>query len=87
MNKHITKEKLKAHTEKVYHKVNHLARTAHAHRVILKNEKRQPFLTFPMTLGIAFALILPIIAGFGLLAFLMNDWDAAIERIEREESS
>jgi hypothetical protein len=86
MQEHFTNDKLKTHSEKIYHKVNHLARTAHAHRVIIKNHKREPFLKFPMTLGIALAVILPILAGFGLLAFLMNDWDAALERYEREET-
>jgi hypothetical protein len=86
MYHHITKEKLKTHSENVYHKVNHLARKAHGHNVIIKNHKREPFIKVPMTLGIAFTVILPIIAGFGLVFFLMNDWEAAIERIEREEN-
>jgi hypothetical protein len=85
-NKHLTREKLKTHTERVYHKVNHLARNAHIHNVIIKNHKREPFLRFPMTLGIALAVILPFIAGFGLVFYLMNDWEAAIERIEHEEN-
>jgi hypothetical protein len=80
------KDKLKTHGEKIYHKVNHLARTAHVHRVIIKNHKREPFIKFPMTLGIALVLILPILAGFGLFAFLWNDWEAAVERIEHEET-
>ena len=83
---HLTKEKLKGHTETVYNHVNRLARKAHAHEVIVKNHKREPFLRVPMTMGIALVLILPILAGFGLLIFLMNDWDAAVERIEREET-
>jgi hypothetical protein len=80
------KDRLKTHGVKVYHTVNELARKAHAHRVIVKNHKREPFLVFPMTLGIALAVILPILAGFGLFAFLWNDWEAALERMEHEET-
>lgn len=86
MKEQITKTKLKSHTVKVYHKVNDLAQKAHAHRVIIKDHKHKEFLHFPMTLGIAIAVILPIIAGLGLAAFLINDWKAAVEKIEQQET-
>lgn len=80
----ITSPEVRATTEKVLDKVNHLARESHVRRVTIKDRHHRPFLVFPMSLGIAFAVILPIIAGLGLAAFLINDWKADVHRHDAE---
>ena len=82
VRENITKEELRVKGEKIYHKVNELAREAHTRHVTIKDHKHRHLVTFPMTFGIVAALILPIIAGLGLAAFLINDWQAAIEKYE-----
>lgn len=81
----IDKEKLKALTERVLDKVNHLARESHKRHVTIKDRHHRPFVSFPMTLGIAAAVALPIIATLGLAAFLINDWQVDVHKREEEE--
>lgn len=84
--KHATfyKEHLRAKTERLLEKVNHLARESHKRHVTIKDRHHRPFLHFPMTLGIAAAVALPIIATLGLAAFLINDWQVDIKKREEE---
>jgi hypothetical protein len=84
MTEQVRREELPANVEKVYHKVNHLAREAHVRHVTIKDNKHRHLVTFPMTFGIAAALILPLIATLGLAAFLINDWKIAVEKREQE---
>jgi hypothetical protein len=82
-NKNITKETLQVSGEKIYHNVNELARAAHARHVTIKDHKHRHLVSFPMTFGIAAALILPLIATMGLAAFLINDWKVDVEKREK----
>lgn len=84
IKEHLNKEKLKAHGEKVYHKFNEFARETHARHITVKDRHYNHLFTFPATLGIVAALILPVVVGLGLIAFLMNDWKAAVNRREEE---
>ena len=80
----LTKEVLKKTTEHVLEKVNHLARESHKRHVTIKDRHHRPFLAFPMSLGIAAAVALPIIATIGLAAFLINDWQVDVHKREEE---
>jgi hypothetical protein len=80
LNESVTREALRVSGEKIYHKVNELARAAHVRHVTIKDHKHSHLVSFPMTFGIAAALILPLIATVGLAAFLINDWKVDIHK-------
>lgn len=77
---HLKKEKLREHGKNAYHKFNELARETHARHITIKDRHHNHLFAFPATLGIAAALILPVVVGLGLIAFLMNDWKAAVDK-------
>lgn len=80
----ITSPEVWAKTEKVLDKVNHIARETHKRHVTIKDRHHRSFIKFPMSLGIALTLILPVFAAAGLAAFLMNDWRVHVEKQESE---
>ncbi|MFC1662877.1 DUF4342 domain-containing protein [Patescibacteria group bacterium] len=61
-------EEFKVSGDDVVAKVKHLIKEGNARRIIIKNDKDEPILEIPVTIGVVGALIAPILAAVGAVA-------------------
>lgn len=64
--------------------VERLIKEGNARRIIIKDEKGQPYLEIPVTIGILGALCAPVLAAVGALAGMAANF--TIEIVRREEN-
>lgn len=75
-----TTETIKVKGKKVVDKVNELVRAGNVRSVIVKDKHGKTIVQFPMLLGVAGAVIAPIIASLGLIAFFIAECTLIVER-------
>jgi hypothetical protein len=78
----IRTEHIKVKGGQLVEKLNELAKESNIRKVIIHDHKNRHVMTFPMNLGIATAVIVPILAVAGLMAFLVYDLKVIIEKNE-----
>lgn len=76
------KNKLHVYGKKLSDKLTDLTHQAHHHKIIVHNKHEQPFLKFPLLLGIIATLILPVFVGLLIAALLVNEGNLIVEREE-----
>jgi hypothetical protein len=67
--------------EKLIETVKQIVRGGNIRRVTIKNEKGESLIEFPLTLGVAGALILPQLAAVGAIAALVTKCSIVVEKI------
>ena len=76
--KHI--EEFSVNGDQVAEKVKRLIGEGNIRRVIIKNEKGESIMEFPVTAGVVGALLLPTLAALGAAVALMTQCTIAVER-------
>lgn len=66
------KEEFKVSGEEVVKKVKELIKEGNARKIIIKNEKGESVIEFPLTFGAVGAIIAPVLAAVGALAALLT---------------
>lgn len=66
------KEEFKVSGEEVVKKVKELIKEGNARRIIIKNEKGNSIIEFPLTFGAVGAIVAPVLAAIGALAALLT---------------
>jgi hypothetical protein len=67
--------------EKLIETVKQIVRGGNIRRVTIKSEKGESLIEFPLTLGVAGALILPQLAAVGAIAALVTKCSIVVEKI------
>ena len=67
--------------DKLIETVKQIIRGGNIRRVTIKSEKGESLIEFPLTLGVAGALILPQLAAVGAIAALVTKCSIAVEKI------
>jgi hypothetical protein len=67
--------------EKLIETVKQIIRGGNIRRVTIKSEKGESLIEFPLTLGVAGALILPQLAAVGAIAALVTKCSIVVEKI------
>ena len=75
---HVTGEELLAKIKELIHEGN-------VRKIIIKNEKGEPYLEIPVTIGLIGALVAPVFAAIGALAALAANFTIVVERKEEEQ--
>lgn len=75
-----TTETIKVHGKKVVEKVNELAREGNVRSVIVRDKHGKTIVKFPMLLGVAGAVVAPVLASIGLIVFFMTECTLVVER-------
>ncbi len=70
---HETREEFKVTSEEVVGKVKKLIREGNARKIIIKNEKGDPVMELPLTIGAVGALLAPMLAAVGAVAALLTN--------------
>jgi hypothetical protein len=77
-------EELKVSGEQLLAKVRELIHEGNVRRVIIKNEAGNTLMEFPLTLGVAGAVILPTLAAVGAIAALVTNCSITVERVRED---
>jgi hypothetical protein len=75
---HVTGEELLAKIKELIHEGN-------VRKIIIKNEKGEPYLEIPVTIGLIGAIVAPVFAAIGALAALAANFTIVVERREEEQ--
>jgi len=73
-------EEFKVSGDDLIKKVKNLIAEGNARRIIIKNEKGESLVEFPLTIGAVGALIAPILAAVGAIAALLAKCTVVVER-------
>lgn len=80
MNKSKRTEEFSVNSDQVVEKVKQLINEGNVRRIIIKNEKGESFMEFPVTLGVVGAVLLPLFAAIGAAVALMTKCTIVVER-------
>jgi len=73
--------------EKLIETVKQIIRGGNIRRVTIKSEKGESLIEFPLTLGVAGALILPQLAAVGAIAALVTKCAIVVEKVVEEDEA
>jgi hypothetical protein len=72
----------KVRGEKIVSKVKELLHEGNVRHVVIKNDEGKTLIEFPVTVGVAGALLVPVWAAVGALAALVTDCSIEVDREE-----
>lgn len=78
------REEYKVRGEKIVAKIKELVHEGNVRHVVIKNEEGKILIEFPVTVGVAGALLIPVWAAVGALAALVSNCSIVVEREEKE---
>lgn len=73
-------EEFSVNADQVVEKVKQLINEGNVRRIIIKNEKGESVMEFPVTLGVVGAVLLPVFAAVGAAAALLTKCTIVVER-------
>ena len=81
-------ESFKVSGDELLSKIKEIIKEGNARRVIIKNEKEETIIEFPLTIGAIGVVLAPVFAAVGAIAALVTDCTIVVEKkTEQEESS
>lgn len=73
-------EEFSVNGDQVVDKVKELINEGNVRRIIIKNEKGESIMEFPVTLGVVGAVLVPVFAALGAAVALMTKCTIVVER-------
>jgi len=73
-------ESFKVSGEEIFSKIKEIIKEGNARRVIIRNEKDETILEFPLTIGAVGAVVAPLFAAIGAIAALAVDYTIVVEK-------
>ena len=73
-------EKFRVSGSEILRKVEEIIREGNARRIIIKNEKDETIMEFPVTVGVVGVVLAPILAALGAIAALASNATIIVER-------
>jgi hypothetical protein len=74
------REEYKVKGEKIVAKIKELLHEGNVRHVVIKNDEGKTLIEFPVTVGVAGALLAPVWAAIGALAALVTNCSIEVER-------
>ena len=81
------REKHKVSGDRVIAKIKELLHEGNVRHVVIKNNEGRTLIEFPVSIGLAGALLLPVWAAVGAVAAMATDCTIEVEREVEEESA
>jgi hypothetical protein len=78
-------ESFKVTGEELLDKVKEIVKEGNARRIIIKNEKDEVIVEFPMTVGAIGVVLAPLFAAVGALAALATNCTIEVEKKDEQE--
>lgn len=79
------RERHRVRGEDVIAKIKEIVREGNVRHVVIKNEEGRTLIEFPVTIGVAGAILAPVWAAVGALAAMVSNLSIEVEREETEE--
>ncbi len=76
----MSQEEFKVSGEKLLAKVKELIHEGNIRRIIIKNEKGETLVEFPLTVGAIGAVLVPVLAAVGTIAALVANCTIVVEK-------
>jgi Domain of unknown function (DUF4342) len=76
------REQHKVQGEKIVAKIKELLHQGNVRHIVIKNDDGRTLIEFPVTVGVASAVLLPVWAAVGALAALVTNCSIEVEREE-----
>ena len=74
------REEFKVNGDEIVKKIKDLIKEGNVRRIIIKNEKNETIIEFPLTIAVVGTVIAPVLAAVGALAALMTNCTIVVER-------
>jgi hypothetical protein len=68
-------------------KIKEIIREGNARRIIIKNDRDETIVEFPVTIGAIGAVLAPVFAAVGVIAALATDCTIVVEKRDSEKES
>ncbi|MFZ2340625.1 MAG: DUF4342 domain-containing protein [Bacteroidales bacterium] len=78
-------EFFKVKGEELLEKIKEIIREGNARKIIIKNEKEETIVEFPLTIGAVGILLAPVFAAVAAIAALVTDCTVVVEKREENE--
>jgi len=78
-------ESFKVSGDELLSKIKEIIKEGNARKVIIKNEKEETIMEFPLTIGAIGVVLAPMFAAIGAIAALATDCTIVVEKREMEE--
>lgn len=75
-----TNEEFKVNGEDLIAKVKELINEGNVRRIIIKDKKGKNLIELPLTIGVAAAVLAPVLAAVGAIAALVTECSIVVER-------
>jgi hypothetical protein len=75
-----TQEEFKVNGEDLLRRVKELINEGNVRRIIIKNKDGKQLVELPLTIGVAAAVIAPVLAAVGAIAALVTECSIVVER-------
>ena len=79
------REKHRVSGDKVIAKIKELLHEGNVRHVVIKNDEGRTLIEFPVSMGVAGALLLPVWAAVGAIAAIVASCTIEVERVTKEE--
>lgn len=86
-NKQSYQESFRVSGDEILSKIKEIIQEGNARRIIIKNDKDETIMEFPLTVGAIGAVIAPIFAAVGTIAALATKCTIIVEKKENTDSS
>jgi hypothetical protein len=74
------KEEFKVRGEDIIAKIKEIVKAGNVRRIIIKNEKDESIVEFPLTIGVAGAVLTPMLVAIGAMAALITNCTIVVEK-------
>jgi hypothetical protein len=81
----MTKESFSIHGENLLKRVKELIAEGNVRRITITDKSGKDLATFPLTVGVVGALVLPMLVAIGALAALITECTITVERDDEHE--
>ncbi len=81
----MTKESFSIHGENLLKKVKELIAEGNVRKITIHDKTGKEIASFPLTIGVVGALVMPVMAGIGAIAALVTECNIMVEREEAAE--
>jgi hypothetical protein len=81
---HSNHESFKVTGDELLSKIKEIIKEGNARKIIIKNEKEEIIMEFPLTIGAIGVVLAPVFAAVGAIAALATDCTIVVEKKEKQ---
>lgn len=82
-----TTERIKVQGNAMVEKIKQLIHEGNVRRILIKNDKGETVMEFPVTVGVIGAVAAPVVAAIGGIAALASEWTVEVQRKEPKQEA